>query len=126
MGLLVPYKELHLAAGEDAEYLAGLVAADVQVACNVEGEPVRKHPGQGGYLLAPASGAVGLYGDAKYGVAERLGDVEVVTVGRKDEPVGEVYRFPVPELATAVGPKAEDPRPRLLEGVAVGDAECSR
>src|SRR5918997_2596302 len=68
-------------------------------------------------------GAVFLYGDAEDCVGEGLCHVEVVAVRGEGQAVGEVYRFVVPELARAVGVKAEDARSRLLESVAVADVE---
>ena len=56
---------------------------------------------------------------------ERLDDVEEAPVRGEREPVGEVDRLAVPELAGAVRVETVDARPWVVEAVAVGDVEAA-
>jgi hypothetical protein len=107
----------------DTEDLAALVAADVQVPGDVEGQAVGPGP-RGGRDLLPLPGRpVVPDGDARHPVGEGLGHVQVPAIRAQGEPVGEGQVVAVPQLAAAVGVEPEHARPRPVELVAVGDVQ---
>src|SRR5262245_50252990 len=124
VSLRIGDQRAHSAVQRDAENRARLVAADIEVPDDVEGEPVWEEAGQLGDDLRISCRAVLVDRYPDDTVRERLGDEERAAVGSDGDAVGEVERGGAPELALAVGLETEDPRTGLFEAMAVGHVQA--